>query len=139
MDPLRAYRRLDLFTAGSRTQPQRHRKSDKYSHHPHTHAGHCTSCTHGTQPYIPKSYRGSSDTSITFNIYICITYSVENRTGSSNRSHSHTCLSVQNHSMVQLMLCKCIRISLEVRAIVLRSCRISTTWLQNSLQGIEAI
>ncbi len=57
--------------------------------------------------------------SVTFNVYIRIILSP--KIGSSNPSHFRTWLSPQRLRMAQVILCRCIQMSLEVCAIVLRS------------------
>jgi Domain of unknown function (DUF5127) len=57
--------------------------------------------------------------SVTFNVYIRIILSPE--IGSSNPSHFRTWLSPQPPQTAQVMLYKCIQMSVEVRAIVPRS------------------
>jgi hypothetical protein len=57
--------------------------------------------------------------SVTFNVYIRIILSPE--IGSSNPSHSHTWLSPRTRLTAQVTLCRCIQMSAEVRAVVLRS------------------
>jgi hypothetical protein len=55
--------------------------------------------------------------SVTLNVYIYVILSPE--IGSSNPSHSHTWLSPRTLLTARVMLCRCIRISREVRIIVL--------------------
>jgi len=55
--------------------------------------------------------------SVTFNVYIRIILSP--KIGSSNPSHFHTWLSPQPLRTAQIMLCRCIQMSAEVRTIVL--------------------
>ena len=57
--------------------------------------------------------------SVTFNVYIYINLSPE--IGSNNPSHSHTWLSPRTPLTAQATLCRCIQMSAEVRAVVLRS------------------
>jgi hypothetical protein len=57
--------------------------------------------------------------SLTFNVYIRIILSP--KIGSSNPSHFRTWLSPQTPPTAQVILCRCIQMSAEVRAIVLRS------------------
>jgi len=57
--------------------------------------------------------------SVVFNVYTRIISSP--KTGSSNPSHFRTWLSPRRPRTAQVMLCRCIQMSAEVRAIVLRS------------------
>ena len=57
--------------------------------------------------------------SVTFNVHIRIILSP--KIGSSNPSHSRTWLSPRARLTGQVTLCRCIRMSAEVRAVVLRS------------------
>jgi hypothetical protein len=56
---------------------------------------------------------------VTFNAHIRIILSP--KIGSSNPSHSRTCLLPQSHWTAHVMLCRCIQTSAEVRPIVIRS------------------
>jgi hypothetical protein len=55
----------------------------------------------------------------TFNIYICVILSL--KIGSSNPSHSRICLLPPPPWTAQVMLCRCIRMSVEVGTFVLLS------------------
>ena len=57
--------------------------------------------------------------SVTFSL--CIRIILSPKIGSSNPSHSHTWLSPQAPLTAKVTLCRCIQISAEVRAVVLRS------------------
>jgi hypothetical protein len=57
--------------------------------------------------------------SVTFNVYMRII--VSPKIGSSNPSHSHTWLSPRTPLTAQATLCRCIQMSPEVRAVVLRN------------------
>jgi len=57
--------------------------------------------------------------STTFNVYMCIILSPE--IWSSNPSHSRICLSPRTPLTAQVTLCRCIQMSVGVRAVVLRS------------------
>ena len=107
----------DIFVIGGCTSepPQRYRQHHECCVDSYTVHVHCASWAHATQPYLPESYRGSfSLACLFFNIYIHIILSP--KIGSSNPSHSRTWLSPQSPRMAQLMLCRCIQMSVEVRA-----------------------
>src|SRR6266852_5013488 len=73
--------------------------------------------------------------SVTFNVYTRIVLSPE--IGSSNPSHFHTWLSPRTPLTQQATLCRCIQISAEVRAVVLRNPSLHSAWLQSGTQGID--
>ena len=119
----RTCRWLDLFFPRGCTSESRQwyckLELDVFCDRPYIYPARGERWAHASHSQIFKSYRGLLPLFYHFNSYTYTTQSPE--IGSSNLSHSHTCLLPQIHQMAQVIMCRCIQMLAGVRLIILRS------------------